>query len=57
MCMSLFFNKVVGFRPPPLLKKRIWHRCFPVSFAKFLGTPFLLNTSGRLLLYVHMVNP
>ena len=28
------------------LKKRIWHRCFPVNFAKFLRTPFLQNTSG-----------
>ena len=27
-------------------KKRPWHRCFPVNFAKFLGTPFLENTSG-----------
>ena len=27
-----------------------WHRCFPVNFAKFLGAPFLKNTSGRLLL-------
>ena len=24
--------------------------CFPVNFAKFLRTPFLQNTSGRLLL-------
>ena len=33
-----------------LLKKRqIWHRCFPVNFAKFVRTPFLQNTSGRLL--------
>ena len=24
-----------------LLKKRLWHRCFPVNFAKFLRTPFL----------------
>ena len=22
------------------LKKNLWHRCFPVSFAKFLKTPF-----------------
>ena len=22
------------------LKKRLWHRCFPVNFAKFLRTPF-----------------
>ena len=25
---------------------RLWHRCFPVNFAKFLRTPFLTNTSG-----------
>ena len=23
-----------------LLKKRLWHRCFPVNFAKFLGITF-----------------
>ena len=28
----------------------LWHRCFPVNFGKFLGTSFLQNTSGRLLL-------
>ena len=44
------FNKVAGLRPATLLKKRLWHRCFPVNFAKFLRTPFLQNTSGRLLL-------
>ena len=27
-----------------------WHSCFPVNFAKFLRTPFLEKTSGRLLL-------
>ena len=32
-------------------KKRLWHRCFPVNFEKFLRTSFLQNTSGRLLLY------
>ena len=41
LCQSLFLNKVVT-----LLKKRVWHRCFPVSFAKFLRTPFLYNTTG-----------
>ena len=38
-------------RPATLLKKRLWRRCFPVNFVKFLRTPFLQNTSGRLLLY------
>ena len=32
------------------LKRRLWHRCFSVNFAKFLRKPFLQNTSGRLLL-------
>ena len=36
--------------PETLLKKGLWHRCFLVNFAKFLRTPFLQNTSGRLLL-------
>ena len=50
LCQSLSFNKVVGLRPGTLLKKSLWHRCFPVYFAKFRRTPFLQNTSGRLLL-------
>ena len=43
---SLFFNKVVGIRPATLLKNKLWHRYFPVNFAKFLRTLFLQNTSG-----------
>ena len=50
LCPSLFFNKVAGLRPATLLESRLWHRCFPVNFAKFLRTAFLQNTSGRLLL-------
>ena len=46
---SLFINKLAGLRPATLLKKR---KCFPVNFAKFLRTPFLQNTFGRLLLSV-----
>ena len=42
LCQSL--------RPTALLKKRHWHNCFLVNFAKFLRKPFLQNTSGRLLL-------
>ena len=37
-------------RSATLLKKRVWLRCFPVNFVKFLRTRFLQNTSGRLLL-------
>ena len=29
-----------------LLKKRLWHRCFPVNFAKLLKHLFSRNTSG-----------
>ena len=39
-----------GLRPATLLKKRLWHRRFPVNFAKFLRVNFLQNTSGQLLL-------
>ena len=35
-----------------LRKKRLRHMCFPVYFTKFLRTPFLQNTSRRLLLYI-----
>ena len=30
----------ISQRPVTLLKKRLWHKCFPVNFAKFLRTPF-----------------
>ena len=43
LCQRLFFNKVAGCN---LLKKSLWHRCFPVNFPKFLRTPFLQNSSG-----------
>ena len=33
------------------LQAGVWQRYFPVNFAKFLWTPFLQNTSGRLLLH------
>ena len=68
-CFLLFFCNVVHdlidvswvisgsvyFRPATLLKKRLWHKCFPVDFVKFLRIPFLQNTSGRLRLSVIMV--
>ena len=40
LCQSLFFHKVAGLRPATLLKKRLWHRCFPVNFVKFLRKTF-----------------
>ena len=38
--------------PTILFKKRLWHRYFPVKFAKFHGTTFLQNTSRQLLLFI-----
>ena len=49
LCQSFFW-------PATLLKKKLWHRCFPVNFAKFLRTPFLQNTSKRLLLELFETN-
>ena len=37
---GLFFNKVAGPGTATLLKKRLWHRCFPVNYAKFLRKLF-----------------
>ena len=46
-CQTLFFIKVAGLSPVTLIKKSLWHRCFPVNFAKFLGSPFLQNSSEQ----------
>ena len=52
LCQSLFLDKVAGLRlPETLLKKRFWHRCFSVNFAKFLRTLFLQNISGGCFCY------
>ena len=50
LCQSLFFNKVAGLRPASLLKKRRWHRCVLVNFAKHLGTRFFKEHLRWLLL-------
>ena len=47
------FNKVADLRPATLLKKGLWGRCFPVNFAKFLGTPFYIEHLWWLLLNLH----
>ena len=38
--LDTFFNKLAGLRPATLLKKRLWYRCFPVNFVKFLQNTF-----------------
>ena len=47
----IFLNKVACLSPATLLKKRLWHRCFPMNFAKFLGTPILTERLWWLLLW------
>ena len=41
LCEGLFSNNVAGLTLATLLKKGLWHRCFPV---KFLRTPFFNRT-------------
>ena len=50
LCQSHFSNNVAGLSPATLLKKRPWHRCFPVNFVKFLRTPFYIEHLWWLLL-------
>ena len=45
-CKCLFYS----LRPATLLKKRLWHRCFLLNFAKFLRTSFLTEHVWWLLL-------
>ena len=48
----IFNNKVTDLRPAALLKKILWHRGFPVNFAKFLRAPFFIEHLWWLLLYI-----
>ena len=58
LCQSLFFNKIAGLKPATLLKRDSGTGLKPATllkrdsgtgvFAKFLGTPFLQNTSRQL---------
>ena len=42
--------RLILMEPATLLKKRLWHWCFPVNFVKFLRTPFRIEHLWRLLL-------
>ena len=44
LCQSLFCYKV------DFVKRRLWHRCFPVNFAKFLRTLVFIEHLWSLLL-------
>ena len=45
-----FLMKLQAWALKTLLKKRLWHRCFPVNFAKFLRTRFFTEHLWWLLL-------
>ena len=51
-CARVSFLIQLQGSPATLLKKRLWHRCFPVNFAKFLRTPFLTEYIRWLLLNI-----
>ena len=38
LCQNVFFNKVAYLRPATSLKKRLWHKRFPLKFTRFLRT-------------------
>ena len=52
---EIFYKKMFlenSLRPATLSKKRVWHSCFTVNYAKFPWTPFLTEHLRRLLLCV-----
>ena len=50
LCERVFLEISQNSLENNFIKKRLWDRCFPVDFVKFVRTPFLQNTSGQLLL-------
>ena len=51
---TLFFNKVAG-NACNFIQKRLWRKCFPVKFAKFLRTPFFTEQLWWLLLHISRI--
>ena len=42
-CARVFLIKLQASNPQLYFKKRLWHRCIPVNFAKFLRRPFFIE--------------
>ena len=38
-----YYLLIVSLKAAILLKTRLWHRCFSVNFAKFLGPTFFIE--------------
>ena len=51
LCQGIFLNKVAGLTPITLLKKTLWHRCFPVNFENFIRKLFFTQHLRWLLLF------
>ena len=54
LCQSLFFEKVRRCRSATSWKTRLQCECFLLSISKPVRTPFLQNTTGRLLLIIEV---
>ena len=48
--LESLFKKAAGLKACKFIKKRLQHRCFPVTFAKFLKTTILKNICQQLIL-------
>ena len=55
LCWILFINKNPGLQTCNFIKKRLQHRCFLDSTAKFFRTTILKNICERLLLRVFLL--
>ena len=50
VCKHFRSSRPVHLRPATLLQMRLWHRCFPVNFVKFLRIPYFTEHLWWLLL-------
>ena len=50
-----FFNNIAVLKSATLLKKRLWHRCFPMNFAKISKNIFFMEHLWWLLLNIFSV--
>ena len=48
---------LISLKAGTLLNKRLWRRCFPVNFAKFLGTTFFVEHIQATAFGLSFTNP
>ena len=53
LCRSFSFIKAASQRSTTVIKKTLWHRCFPLNFAKHL---LLLGNSGGCFRLIKVAN-